>query len=456
MEVKIYIPKELWITEEVKNYPSVLQITQRVQKLNPNINVKIVSSNKPEYENAYDAADRFHAMKETLLLCERRGSFLETFASPGHIVEGPGTMVKTLMNCSAKCHYCYLNRTAVRQMWQKIYVNTEHLEQELLNEVHIHTGLMAILSLLSKYQGEPLLKIPVGFKELSDDIRNKLSRRGRRKVSGSDVYAFLNDNIEEILFHLDENKYSVKKRDLKNVFNQNKLLPFSFNVSEYSDILGIEHIAGHLDFLLDITERNPEFNLRFFTKFANVDALLKHNGNNRVKVVMNYNTPFIIDSCEHGTASLSERIEAHAALQAAGGYKSVVHIEPVITYPEYEKEYINLIHSIFKKVDPKKIDKVTLGTVRYTGQLLSLLGKFYPNSTLLDNKYELCKPIHKNDRYRYDFDERISFYKMMIAEVRRYTNCPINLGAETPDTWEALKLNPRTALDKDFYQEEKK
>lgn len=363
-------------------------------------------------------------------------------------------MVKTLMNCSAKCEFCYLNRTAVRQMWQKIYVNTEHLEQELLNEVPIHTGLMTILSLLSKYQGEALLKIPVGFKELSDDLRNKLSSRGRKSVSASDVYEYLNENIQEILTELSESKLAVKKRDLKDVFNQNKSLPFSFNVSEYSDILGIEHIAGHLDFLLDITERNPSFNMRFFTKFSNIDTLLKHTGDNRVKVVMNYNTPFITDSCEQGTASLNERIEAHAALHAKEGYKSVVHIEPVITYPGYEKDYIDLIHTIFKKVDPKKVDKVTLGMVRYTGQLLSFLGKFYPNSSLLDNKYELCKPLHKHDRYRYDFEERISFYQTIIAEVRKYTTCPINLGAETPDVWEALKLNPRTVLDKDFYQQE--
>jgi DNA repair photolyase len=395
-------------------------------------------------------------MKETLLLCERRGSFLETFASPGYIVEGPGTMVKTLMNCSAKCHYCYLNRTAIRQMWQKIYVNTEHLEQELLNEIPIHTGLMTVLSLSSLYGGETLLKIPVGFKELSDDIRNKLSGRGRNIVSNIDVYEYLNENIEAILPQLDEQlntaKFRVKKQELKNAFNQNKKLPFSFNVSEYSDILGIEHIAGHLDFMSDLTERNPEFNMRFFTKFANIDTLLKHNGDNRVKVIMNYNPQSIIDSYEEGTASLDDRIKAHAAIQAIGGYRTVVLIEPAITFTGYEKEYVDLIGEIFKKVDAKKIDKVALGMVRYTGQLLTFMGRFYPDSGLIDNKYELRKPIYGYDRYRYDFDERISFYQMMIAEIRKYTTCPITLGAETPETWEALKLNPQTILDKEFYQ----
>ena len=133
----------------------------------------------------------------------------------------------------------------------------------------------------------------------------------------------------------------------------------------------------------------------------------------------------------------------------------MVLIEPAITFPGYEKEYVNLIRNIFKKVDPKKIDKVALGMVRYTGQLLSFLGDFYPDSGLIDNKYELKRPIYGYDRYRYDFDERVSFYQMMIAEIRKYTKCPITLGAENPEVWEALKLNPQTILDKEFYQARK-
>lgn len=456
MEISIYIPDNLWIAEDAQNYPLVPDIIKRIQKLDPKVKPVIVSCNRPEYENAYDATDRFHEMKNTLLLCARSGSFLETFASPGHIVEGPATMVKTIMNCCGGCHVCYLNRTAVRQQWQKIYVNHDNLEQEMLNEVHIHKGLMTILSLASKYSGEPLLKIPKGFKELADDFRNKLSAKGRKEVDMIDVRYMLEKNISKILpqliDNLDGKTFSVSRSVLESTLGR-QIMPFSINVSEYGDIAGIDHIAGHLDILLGIVERNPALNIHFFTKFANTDALLRHEGDNRVKVVMNYNPQSIIDAYEPGTASLKERINVHAAIQAKGGYKSVVHIEPAFIYPGSEKDYRNLIRDIFKKVDPKRIEKVTLGMVRYTGQLMTFIERFYPQSNILDNRYELEKPEYGNDRYRYQFEERLAFYKMMIAEVRNYTKVPINLGAETPEIWEGLKLNPQSVLDKEFYQD---
>ena len=452
----MYTPNNLLITDEVKNFPQVNQIKNRILLLNPNVNIKIVSSNRPEYDNAENEVERYFAMKDTLLLCNRRGSFIETFASPGHIVEGPATMVKTLMNCCYECEFCYLARTALRQQWQKIYVNLDQLEQEMINEVPIHTGLMTVLSAFSQYQGETLLKIPMGFKVLSDSIRNELSKKGSIKVSNSDVFDYLYSNLGEILLNLDctltKERFFEAKNMFENNFALNKALPFSFNVSEYSDILGIEHIAGHLDILMGIIHRNPQLKMRFFTKSANSAALLKHNADQRVTLTMNFNTEHSITNYEHGTSTLEERISALHDIQKNGTYLSVVHIEPIMVYPNFEKDYKDLIGEIFKKVDPNGIQKVALGMVRYTGQLISLIKKLYPDSDILDNEQDLVKPEYGYDRYRYDIDDRISFYKMMIAEIRKHSNCLITLGAETPDVWEAIQLDSKKVLSNVFYQ----
>ena len=453
----MYIPKNLWITDEVKNSPSVHQIKNRVLQLNPKVKIEIVSSNRPEYPDADNEAERFHSMKDTLLLCNRRGSFIETFASPGHIVEGPATMVKSLMNCCYKCEYCYLARTALRQMWQKVYVNMGQLEQEMLNEVPIHTGLMTLLSSFAQYEGEQLLKIPSGFKELSDSIRNELSKKGTVKITDSDVFDFMHTNLGDILLRLDctlsKEKFFTVKDLFEENFDANKQLPFSFNISEYSDILGIEHIAGHLDFLMGIIHRNPHLRMKFFTKSANSAALLKHNGDRRVSITMNFNTEHCIANFEHGTASLSERISALQNIQKNGTYLSVVHLEPIIMYPNYEKDYKNLIGKIFKKVNPNGIEKVALGMVRYTGQLIGLVKKLYPDSDILDNDLELVKPEYGYDRYRYDIDDRINFYRVMITEIRKYSKCRITLGAELPDVWEALKLDSSKVINSVFHQQ---
>ena len=449
------VPNNLMISREVEHHPRVIQIKNKILQYNPSAVISIVDSNRPEYPDATDAAERFHAMKDTLVLCSRRGSFIETFASPGQIVEGPATMVKTLMNCGYKCEFCYLARTAIRQQWQKVYVNLENLEQEMINEIPIHTGVMSLLSAYSAYTAEHLDKIPAGFKELSDEIRDSLSRKGERRVTEDEVYSFIHGNLGDLLLRLEctlsKEKFFDVKKALKLFFDKNRVLPFSFNVSEYSDILGIEHIAGHLDFLMGIIHRNPQMKMHFFTKSANQQALLKHDADLRVKVVMNFNTDFAINNYEHGTPSLSERINALKAIHENGTYMSVVHIEPAFIYPGSEQDYLNLINQIFSVVDLSKIEKVTFGMVRYTGQLMHQIRKLYPDSEILD-VHELIAPDYSNDRIRYEFDERVKFYQAMIAEVRKFSNCRINLGAENPEIWNELKLDNRPVTDRVFYQ----
>ena len=282
-----------------------------------------------------------------------------------------------------------------------------------------------------------------------------LSSCGKKTVTNKTVFQYIKDNLPEILTELgckaNAKKISNLQQSLKAIFSANEKLSFSHNISEYSDMLGIEHITGHLDHILGIVERNKQLNVHLFTKFGNIDTLLKRNGDNRVKIVMNYNPQSIIDSYEPGTSSLSERIEAHTALQAKGGYKTVVLIEPIMMYKGYIKDYIQLLRDIFKKVDPSKLEKVALGMVRYSTQLITIIENLYPDSNIFENKDELIKPEESYDRYRYDYDERISCYAQLIEEIRKHTNCPITLGAENPEVWDDLQLDSKKAISREFY-----
>ncbi len=359
----MYKPKRVLIYRGVKNSPYTIQIVDSIKKLDENIPIEYVDSRRPDLPDYMDAADRFHYMKETLVLSDRTSSFIETFASPGQIVENLGTMVKSLFHCSANCHYCYLQRTALRQQWQRIYVNLDELGKQMKSELVINRINRVILKAFENYKGEQLLKIPSGFKEYTDSIRSDLLKQENL----TDAYAIkhlkiiLADALLYLNKDLDRDILTEIKNNVRHTYKLIRQTPLEFNVGEYSDILGIEHIAGHLDYFMNLVQKNKDFRIKFSTKFTNIDSLLKYPGDDRVKITMDLSTLRMIDEYEKGTSPLKERLEAIREIQNTGGYIINVRLEPMFCFQGDEKEYTDLIDKTFQVVDIKKINKITLG-----------------------------------------------------------------------------------------------
>jgi DNA repair photolyase len=73
----------------------------------------------------------------------------------------------------------------------------------------------------------------------------------------------------------------------------------------------------------------------------------------------------VIDTDEHGTASLEERLRAARRCQEAG-YRLGFHFDPMIEYPGWEDDYRRLVEEIFASVDWRRISWLSLGVLRQT------------------------------------------------------------------------------------------
>ncbi len=438
----MYIPKRIIINEKSLNDPITKEIINRAESLDKSIEIIYNNSSLPGFPENMSDAERFHYMKESLLVSPRTISFLELFPSPGNIVENPAIMVKTMMHCCFKCEGCYLNKSFKYQQYQRIHSNLGMIENEIKNEKYIYPGIMTLLELASRCSKDPMTKVPDGFNTIANKFRDKLSKKGSVELTYEKVFDHLKNSWKDYLKPLNFdglNNLTISETEIEKIFEKDKQKELSFNIGEYTDIAGIDHIAGHLDFFIDLLKRNPEFKIRFFTKSAQLDSLYKHDGDNRVSVIMGLNTEHVINNYEHGTSSLDDRIKAIKKLQEKGGYKIRLQIEPIIFYTGYEKDYIDMVGKVMQNIDPKKIYQINIGGLRLTHELRNMCKDFFPQSNFFDEPMQRTQGSY--DKLRYDFDQRKTIYRKLIEEFDKHTNCNINLAAETAEMWDELDLD---------------
>lgn len=455
MNNNLFVPENVVITSEAKKFARTNEILSRILKSNPNVNVSYSKDERPVFPQGFSPSEKYHYMKKTLVLSCRKSPFIETFASPGRIVEKLNIMVKAGMNCCYQCQYCYLQRTAMRQPWQKIHVNLEGIEKEMLNEVKLHPLWLTTLSVYDYCKGSDLDKIPKNFKKVTDKLRNTLTDKGKKSIDEYLVRQYTRISIKEIIEEIDKNVDKVKlekaAKDVLKIFDENKKIKPQFNISEYTDILGINHISGQLDYFLNLIEKHKELRIAFFSKSDNVDDILKYNGDGRVDIIIHLDPQYVIDTYQVGTPSLNERFIAAKKIQNTSGFNLKLQLEPIVKYNNYENDYSDIINRIGKELDLSKISRIKFGSVRYASQLKSVIINNYPNTNLFDTSQALVPPIGK-DRWRYSLNERVKIYDDLMGKMIGYGNVKIGLGAENPETWSKLRHHQSKSISNFYYK----
>lgn len=157
----------------------------------------------------------------------------------------------------------------------------------------------------------------------------------------------------------------------------------TFEASCYTDPLGIEHLTGSLARAVRFFGAwTAPAQLRFTTKFADVDPLigLAHQG--RVRVRFSVNAPSLL-RYEGGTSPLAARIEALARL-ARDGYKVGLTIAPIQMMDGWRDDYAALLVAVARALeDVEPLDlTVELITHRFTPKSKAVLQTWYPGSDL--------------------------------------------------------------------------
>ena len=88
------------------------EIVDRVKTTNPLVEIVYLGSKNGKAQLSFPSQLSLHGkywyMKESLVLREFKSPFIESFPSPGDIVEDLGTMLKLGFHCRSICQYCYL------------------------------------------------------------------------------------------------------------------------------------------------------------------------------------------------------------------------------------------------------------------------------------------------------------------------------------------------------------
>ena len=156
-----------------------------------------------------------------------------------------------------------------------------------------------------------------------------------------------------------------------------------FEGAATSDPLPVEPYTHALARCITYFGERDNTRFRFVSKYNDVEGLLdlKHNGHTEIRFSLN--TPRIIRTYEHATASSSLRIEASSKL-ASNGYPIGFIIAPVFMYPNWKEEYHDLLVSLKSKLPPHPAYPILFEIIshRYTLRAKNRITEIFPETTL--------------------------------------------------------------------------
>ena len=155
----------------------------------------------------------------------------------------------------------------------------------------------------------------------------------------------------------------------------------TYEVSCYTDPLGIEHLTGSLAECIRYFSTRDTARLRWVSKFDRVDSLLDlpHNQHTRCRVSVNADP--VSHSMEGGTATVENRLKGLRKL-AQHGYPIGIVIAPIMAIADWQTHYTNLFDLIEQTIDLECDLTFELITHRFTPKSKEVLQTWYPNSKL--------------------------------------------------------------------------
>src|SRR3989337_256480 len=195
-----------------------------------------------------------------------------------------------------------------------------------------------------------------------------------------------------------------------------------FHVGEVCDALAFDHIT---EFSLDIYGLFSEYEngiIEFRTKSTNISNLTSiKNPPKNIIPSWTFSPERVAKSIEHKTPSFEERLLAAKECQEAG-YTVGVRLDPMILYDGWEGDYKEMVEELFSALDSRKIDYISLGTIKLHKLLVEAMRERFPeNQILLD---DLVPSV--DGKYKYLKFKRVDVYRKMISWIIRL-NYPLEI-----------------------------
>jgi spore photoproduct lyase len=198
-------------------------------------------------------------------------------------------------------------------------------------------------------------------------------------------------NLEEILGNLpryEEIKSPVARpRGFSPTSERGREDSTSFEVSCYTDPLGIEHLSGSLAASIRYFGTREKGFLRTVSKFDAVDSLLDlpHNGQSRFR--FSINAVPVSSRLEGGTANVAARLQAARKMalpreKGGGDYPIGLVIAPIMPMEDWREHYSLLLDEAARALDFPCNLTFELITHRFTPGSKDVLLQWYPKTSL--------------------------------------------------------------------------
>jgi len=188
-----------------------------------------------------------------------------------------------------------------------------------------------------------------------------------------------------------------------------------FEGAATSDPIPTEYLTGLLLKTVEFFGAESLARFRFVTKYSDVDSLLKANHHGHTRFRFSLNAPSIIQSYEHGTPLLEERLAAAAKVSGAG-YPLGFIIAPIIPFVEWRQEYKELFAHV-AQVLPQSAQRdlsFELITHRFTKRAKANITAIFPQTTL---------PLDESER-KFKFGQfgygKYIYSSAVMAEIKEY------------------------------------
>ncbi|HEY9908573.1 MAG TPA: hypothetical protein V6D18_13315 [Thermosynechococcaceae cyanobacterium] len=183
----------------------------------------------------------------------------------------------------------------------------------------------------------------------------------------------------------------------------------SYEVSCYTDPLGIEHLTGSLAQCIRYFGTREDGYLRWVSKFDGVDHLLDlpHKGHTRAR--FSVNAAPVSRQLEGGTALVAARLQAIRKLalprsQGGGGYPVGLVIAPIMPIEDWPDHYTQLFDAIETALDFDCDLTFELISHRFTPGSKDVLQSWYPNSKLEMDEADRVVKRNKFGGTKYVYD----------------------------------------------------
>jgi spore photoproduct lyase len=200
---------------------------------------------------------------------------------------------------------------------------------------------------------------------------------------GNCEYCYLNTNLgDKPVIRVHANVEDILEQTKKYIQQRAPEITI-FEGAATSDPIPVEPYTHSLEKTIQFFSESAYGRFRFVTKYGDVQTLLKLNHNNHTEARFSINTPTVIQTYEKGTASYQMRIQASIQM-AAAGYPVGYLVAPVFIYPDWKKEYMELLQALAEQLPKQLVHPITFEVIthRYTTVAKNRILEVFPETEL--------------------------------------------------------------------------